>query len=174
MQLDSLPAQTLLAAARQAGSAPEIRCIALLAQAATGYALHSAFQRELARCGLTQSGFDILTVLLAHEPEAVLRSDLAVAAGLSSMRTDDALIRLEMSQLVQRKRDGQDRRLVWLRLTDAGREQVTEALRRYVAGASLVTEAMEERELSASIAISGKLRLGAARLSLEPAFSTAN
>jgi DNA-binding MarR family transcriptional regulator len=88
------------------------------------------------------------------------------------MRTDDALIRLEMSQLVRRQRDGQDRRLVWLRLTDAGREQVTEALRRYVAGASLVTEAMEEPELSASIAISGKLRLGAARLSLEPTLST--
>jgi len=37
----------------------------------------------------------------------------------------------------------------------------------------LVTESMSEMELAASIEISGKLRLGAAQLSLEPSSVTA-
>lgn len=174
MQLDSLPAQMLLATARQAGSAAELRCFALLARASTGVAIQAAMQRDLARSGLTEPGFGILSVLLAHDPEAVLRSDLAVAAGLSPMRTDDALTRLEMSRLVQRHRDAEDRRLVWLHLTDAGKTRITGALRRYVTGSVLVTESLNEQELAASIEISTKLGQGAARLSVEPLISAAN
>ncbi|HEY4246335.1 MAG TPA: hypothetical protein VGM64_05725 [Lacunisphaera sp.] len=174
MQLDSLPAQTLLATARQSGSAVELRCLALLARASAGMAIHVAMQRDLARSGLTEAGFGILSVLLAHDPESVLRSDLAVAAGLSPMRTDDALTRLEMSRLVQRHRDAADRRLVWLRLTNGGRTQITDALQRYVTGTALITESLNEQEVAASIGISAKLREGAARLSAGPVISTAN
>jgi len=130
VQLDSITAQTLLASAREAGLEAEMRCLALLAHGATGQALHAAFQLELARSGLTEPGFGLLSVLYAHDPELTLRSDLAVTAGLSPMRTDDALTRLEMSRLVRRHRDAKDRRLVWLTLTDAGREQVSGALHR--------------------------------------------
>jgi DNA-binding MarR family transcriptional regulator len=174
MQLDSLPAQILLATARQGGSAAELRCLALLARASAGLAIQAAMQRDLARSGLTEPGFGILSVLLAHDPEALLRSDLAVAAGLSPMRTDDALTRLEMSQLVQRHRDAGDRRLVWLHLTEAGRTQITDALQRYVAGSALVTESLNEQELAASIEISARLRQGAARLSVGTLISTVN
>jgi DNA-binding MarR family transcriptional regulator len=174
MELNSLPAQTLLATARQVGSAAELRCFALLARASTGLAIQAAIRRDLARSGLTEPGFGILSVLLAQDPEAVLRSDLAGAAGLSPMRTDDALTRLEMSRLVQRHRDAGDRRLVWLRLTDTGRTQIADALQRYVTGCALVTESLNEQELATSIEVSAKLRQGATQLSADPLIPTAS
>jgi DNA-binding MarR family transcriptional regulator len=164
----------LLTTARHAGPTAELRCLALLACVSAGAAIHAAMQRDLARSGLTEPGFGILSVLLAQDPEAVLRSDLAVAAGLSPMRTDDALTRLEMSRLVQRHRDAGDRRLVWLRLTDAGKTRITDALRQYVAGTALATESFNEQEFAASIEISAKLRQGAARLSADPLISIAS
>lgn len=174
MQPDSLPAQMLLAAARQAGSATELRCLALLTQASASRAIQAAMQSVLARGGLTEPGFGILSVLLAQDPAAVLRSDLAVAVGISPMRTDDALTRLEMSRLVQRQRDKDDRRLVWLRLTGAGRAQITDAIQRYVAGIAAVTESLNEEELTTSIEISAKLRESAARLSIGALIPLAN
>jgi DNA-binding MarR family transcriptional regulator len=169
MHLDALPARTLLAAARRDGDDAELRCRALLAQAASERDLQSAFQCELARGGLTASGFAVAAALFAHEPAAVLRADLPTATGLSTMRADDALARLEMSQLVRRERDPQDRRLIWLRLTPAGRERIAGAIDRCVAAARRATAGLSTAELTASLAVSGKLRAGAAHLSQPPA-----
>ena len=160
MQPDTSPAQILLATARQAGPAAELRCRALLERSASSDALRAALQGELARGGLTESGFRVLAVLRAHAPAAVRRAAVAVAAGLPSPHATDALTRLEMSHLVQRERDARDRRLVWLRLTPAGAEQIDAAIRRYVAGIVAVTESLAEPELAACIATSEKLRAG--------------
>lgn len=164
MHPDALPARTLLAAARRDGDDAELRCRALLAQAASERELQSAFQCELARGGLTASGFAVAAALFAHEPAPLLRAGLATAAGLSALRADDALARLEMSQLVRRERDPRDRRLIWLRLTPAGRERITGAIRRCIAGARRATAALSTAELTASLSVSGKLRAGATDL----------
>ncbi len=169
MHPDSIPAQTLLAAARQESPAAELRCRALLSRSVSVHETRAALQGELARCGLTESGFAVMAVLYAHEPGPVLRSDLGLAAGLSPMRTTDALTRLEMSRLVRRQRDSQDRRLLWLRLTPEGVERTALALRRYVAGAGLATESLDEQELTACLTTSDKLRAGAALLAADAA-----
>ena len=109
----------------------------------------------------------MLTVLRASEPNAVLRSDLGSAAELSPMRTDDALSRLEASQLVQRTRDPADRRMILLRLTAAGRDQVERALDRYVSAAATVTQEIDDADLTAGLNVSEKLRRGASSLNAE-------
>lgn len=161
------PAQTLLAAARREGGSAERQCELLIEHAAADGAIRAAFQRELAQGGLTESGFAVASVLLGHEPESLLRADLAVEAGLSVMQATSALTRLEMSGLVRRQRDAVDRRLVWLRLTPEGKAKVTAALRRYVKGAAVVAAALDEVDLTASLNLSAKLRKGAALLARE-------
>lgn len=169
MNFDQLPAQLLLATAHDAGADTALRCRALLERAATGRELQAAFRGELARAGLTEPGFAVLAALCAQESNALLRSDLPVAAGLSPIRATDALTRLEMSGLVRRHRDPQDRRLVWLRLTPAGQQVGRDALRRCLAAAATVTAPLDAHELEASLTISAKLRQGAGRLARETA-----
>jgi len=160
MHPDTLPAQILLAAARQAGPVAELRCRALLERAACSDALHAALQRELARGGLTESGFRVLAVLRAHAPAPVRRPEVEAAAGLAPQHAADVLTRLEMSHFVRRHLDGRDRRLVWLRLTPAGEAQIDTAIRRYVAGVMAVTEPLAEPDLAACLTLSEKLRTG--------------
>ena len=160
MHPDTSPARILLAAARQAGPAAELRCRALLERSACSDALRAALQHELARGGLTESGFRVLAVLQARAPAAVCRSEVAAAAGLSSPHAAAALTRLEMSHFVRRHQDGRNRRLVWLRLTPAGEAQIDAAIRGYVAGVMAVTEPLAEPDLAACLALSAKLRTG--------------
>lgn len=164
MHPDSLITDFLLAAARREGPAAELRCRAVLERAACACALHDALRRELACGGLTESGFKVLTVLRAREPEAVLYAAVATAAGLTPARTADALTRLEMSRLVWRQRDASDRRRVRLRLTAAGSNLVNDAVRRCVTGVVAVTESIDGPELTACLTISEKLRAGLTRL----------
>jgi DNA-binding MarR family transcriptional regulator len=134
MPADILITQLLLATARRKGPAVELRCRAVLERVTSGRELHTALQRELAGGGLTESGFRVMAALFAREPEALLRSVLAGATGLTPVRADDALLRLEMSGLVCRQRDVRDRRVVWLRLTAGGLAQAADVVQRFVAG----------------------------------------
>jgi len=157
--------EILLSAARTSGPTEELRCQALLEYASTTQLLQTALQRDLARAGLTEPGFKILATLRASESEALFRSDLGSATGLSPMRVENAVSRLETSHLVDRQRDPADRRLVWLRLTPTGRERVDHALRHYVATVTKVMRFLDLTDLSACLDSSAKIRGGTVALS---------
>jgi DNA-binding MarR family transcriptional regulator len=167
MNLDSPTAQTVLATARRENAAAERRCRALFEWSAASRALHAALQRELARAGLTETGFAVLAMMFANRPRPVLRADLRIGAGLSPARMNDALIRLELSGLVQRRRDPRDRRLAWLQLTSRGAGRIAAALKRYVSAAEVATGRLDRHEIEISLVLSGGLRAGAARLAGE-------
>lgn len=150
----------LLAAARTSGPKEELSCQALFDYASTTQSLQTALQRDLARAGLTEPGFSILATLRASESEALFRSDLGSATGLSPMRVEHAVSRLETSHLVDRQRDPADRRLVILRLTPTGRERVDHALRHYVATVVQVMRFLDLADLSACLDLGVKIRGG--------------
>lgn len=164
MPPDSPLSLALLAAARRDGNAAELRCRMLLERANASRAWQVALQHALARAGLTEAGFAVLTVLLARHPEAIPRTHLAAAAELSPTRTADALLRLELSGLIERARDGQRGRAFALRLTAAGAKQIATALRSYVQAAKAVTGQLAPEEVASAIATSAKIQHGAARV----------
>jgi DNA-binding MarR family transcriptional regulator len=158
-------AKILLSAARKSGPREELRCQALVDYAATTQLLQTTLQRDLARAGLTEPGFAILAALRASESEALFRSDLGSATGLSPMRLENAMSRLETSHLVDRQRDPADRRLVWLRLTPMGRERVDHALGCCVATVTKVMRFLDLTDLSACLDLAAKIRGGTVALS---------
>ena len=150
----------LLAAARKVGPREELNCQAMLEYAATSRTLQTVLQRELAHAGLTEPGFAILAALRTSESETLFRSDIGPATGLSPMRVENAVSRLETSRLVDRQRDPAERRLVLLRLTSAGRERVDHALAHYVSTITQVMRFLDPAELSAVLDLGVKIRGG--------------
>jgi DNA-binding MarR family transcriptional regulator len=159
--MTSTVSNTLLAAARKSGSTEELRCQALLEYAATTQAFQTALQRDLALAGLTEPGFAILATLRASKEQALYRSDLGSVTGLSPMRVESAVSRLETSRLVDRHRDPADRRLVLLRLNAMGRERLEHALRQYVVTVTNIMGSLNPADLSACLELSEKIRGGA-------------
>lgn len=151
----------LLAAARKCGPKDELRCQVLLGYTAATRSLQIALQHGLARAGLTEPGFAILAALRATESETLFRTDVGSATGLSPMRVEHAVSRLETSHLVDRQRDPADRRLVLLRLTPMGRERVDAALRHYLVTITKVLRFLDPADLTACLDLGAKIRDGA-------------
>ncbi len=87
--------------------------------------LHS---RELSqRCGLTGPQLIILAALHPSDSECPTIGRLARSIHLSQATVTGILTRLEARGLVQRKRSGDDRRQVFVSLTDSGRETLGRA-----------------------------------------------
>lgn len=101
------------------------------------------FQKEF---HLTPVQFFILHHLLQHERMTVSR--LGELLGLTSGATTIAINRLEESQLIERTRDMNDRRVVWLQLTEQGEELIQSSLQKRNQIALEVFEHFSTEEIS--------------------------
>ncbi|MEU2349020.1 MarR family winged helix-turn-helix transcriptional regulator [Modestobacter sp. NPDC049651] len=79
--------------------------------------------------GLSLTGFEVLRRIAESPGEGAPMGDLAEAVGLSRPGITSTVNRLVADDLVTRERLGGDRRLLFARLTDAGRERVRAAAR---------------------------------------------
>jgi DNA-binding MarR family transcriptional regulator len=109
----------------------------------------SAIADRFAEAGTTEPGFDVLAALRRAGPEHKLRAgDLArktlVTTGGLTLRVK----RLEREGFVRRERDLDDNRIVYVSLTDAGRELVDRAADVHFANLARMVEGLtaEERE----------------------------
>ncbi|MGH8162380.1 MAG: MarR family winged helix-turn-helix transcriptional regulator [Gammaproteobacteria bacterium] len=162
MRSDASLAIALLAAARHDSDSAEQCCRLLLDRAVASDAWRRARQTALARAGLTETGFAVLVVLWRRSPPPQGRGALAAAAELSPACAADALLRLEVSGLVERElRHG--RRAFW-QLTTAGLRQVAAGLDCYVQAVKSVTRQLSAAEIGAAMTVAGKIRDGAAEL----------
>lgn len=75
--------------------------------------------------GLSPSQFIVLKVLQAEGSLTV--SDLAAKLGVSTAGATGLVDRLVRAEMVERTRDRNDRRVVWLRLSDHGAAQLSAA-----------------------------------------------
>ena len=155
------PSATLvLDRARREGAKPDARCQMILETLQTVSAVETRLRCELAQAGLTPTGFSLLAALSSHEPEPVLRVDLSEQTQLSGAMLEDALGRLESSQLVERFHAASGNRLVSYRLTPAGRERIDSALRQYVTGVLHATQFLDESTIKACLENAQALRRG--------------
>jgi DNA-binding MarR family transcriptional regulator len=117
-------------AADQAGpdSMPQV-VSAWRALTASHAAVCAALERELGeRHGLGVSEFEVLDRLAENEEHKFRVQDLADAVHLSQSALSRLVGRLEQHGLVQRSLCDQDRRGIYVCLTDAGRQRHAEAL----------------------------------------------
>lgn len=78
--------------------------------------------------GLTPARFDLLRVVDAHEPEAILQSKICTLLGVSAATVSRMLIALEKLGFVERTECKDDRRNLLVRLTDYGWNKLDEAI----------------------------------------------
>lgn len=78
------------------------------------------------RGNLTGAQFVVLKLLLA-DPSGLTVTELASRFGVSASAMTGMVDRLAKSGLVERRRSEQDRRVVWIQATDAGRQALAEA-----------------------------------------------
>ena len=116
---------------RYAGTEEEVRALDAYVKLARAHAaVDAAINRHLSEVGLTVSQFGVLEALLhlGPLPQGVLaRKILRSAANLTTV-----LDNLARRGLVERNRDPSDRRVVIVRLTDAGRERIGPYFPRHV------------------------------------------
>ena len=124
---------------------------------------HAALTRRLsadlvAEHGLTINDYEVL-LHLSRAPEFALRRvDLAERVVLTASGITRLLEGLERAGYVERGDCPTDRRVVYARLTPAGREKLREAAGTHLAGIrSLFTERFEEDELESLASLLGRL-----------------
>lgn len=134
-------------------------------------AFHRIFQfvREFERQFRDQGEFDLsttqfqaLSTLREAEPlTAMAMAGLLRIAGPTATRAVDSLKR---RGLIVKERDPQDRRIIWLRLTQAGRELWERQQERQLAWVSGMIQTLDNQEQRTLTELLGKLEIQAALL----------
>lgn len=102
------------------------------------------------RGSLTPPQFFVLKFLLA-EPSGLTASELATRVGVSGSAMTGMVDRLVKSGLVERRRGEEDRRVVWVRVTDDGRQVVALAMARRRARFRQLFSRIDEARLRALV-----------------------
>lgn len=109
----------------------------------------------LAAEGLTELGFEVLTLMHSHASPEVPPSVIADSTGILRNTVTAVLVRLEVSGLIKRRRSRTDRRSVFAELTPLGRKRCETASARYCAGIAELLRNLNPDELAT---FSGLLR----------------
>jgi DNA-binding MarR family transcriptional regulator len=107
-----------------------------------------AVEAALAPMGLAGGGFDILSALRrAGPPHRLTPSALVGALLLSGGAITNRLDRLETAGLIERAHDTEDRRVVHITLTAAGRKLADRALEQQIRNADALLASIEGAEV---------------------------
>lgn len=118
---DTLVFRTLSAMARQRRGMDDARCSAVTELLHTSFLIHLALQRQLEDSGLSDLKFAILVALYALDPNPATTTDLAFYTGFTRSAVTTAVTELTARKLIESERDPADRRVLYLRPTNAGR-----------------------------------------------------
>ncbi len=103
------------------------------------------------RGSLTPPQFIVLKFLLS-DPSGLPASELATRVGVSGSAMTGMVDRLAKSGLVERRRSDEDRRVVWVKVTDEGRQVVASAMARRRARFRQLFSRVDEARLGALVA----------------------
>lgn len=160
MQPETLAFRTMLAVARQRDGLDD-RCfryvLELLSAAA---AVRSALHRELADLDLSEVGLGTLVVLFALDPAPSTPADLATHTSATRSAMTEVIDRLEAREFVRRQRDTEDRRLIYVHLTEVGRGAAEAALVRFIEAAGRLAKRVKSDTGEALLAACSQLREG--------------
>lgn len=142
---ESLAAHALIAIARQREGFDAEHCRLVLEHLDTSAMLHAAIHQTLAPHRLSELQFAVLLVLFSLDPDPIGSADLAVHTAVSRSAITEALDHLEERKLVTRMRDTRDRRVIYARLTPAGRELVEPATLGFLQTVQSITRLLDAK-----------------------------
>ncbi|HWA25459.1 MAG TPA: MarR family winged helix-turn-helix transcriptional regulator [Lacunisphaera sp.] len=170
---DTLVFRTLAAMSRQRRDMPGTRCDAVAELLHTGSLVHLALRRQLEEAGLTDLKFAVLVALYALEPHRATTNDLAFYTGYTRPAVAEAITELSARRLVASERDTTERRVLYLRLTPAGRQLGERTALDYLRAIARMTRDLKPPALAALQRACVHLAQGALRLSSPPQPSSA-
>ena len=145
----SLPAETLRRAARLRLADGEGPCAAVIALIGAGQAVNACMHRAWSVLGLSDLKFGVLVTLFALDPARSTPADLAFHTGATRASVTDALDALQAQGWIERQRDGQDRRTVFVGLTLDGRLAAEEAVSLFLRTARGLGDGLTEADRAA-------------------------
>lgn len=129
---DTVPFRAILALASQRRGIDAERCRAVLELLSTATSVRSAFRRELEILKLTELDFAVLVTLYAIAPDRSTLANVAAQTGSTRPSMTEAADRLEARGLVRRERATDDRRAIFIELTERGQETAETGLGRVI------------------------------------------
>jgi len=162
---NTLAGNTLLTVARQRLAFDETRCRLVFTHLETAGMLHQALHGVLAKHHLSDLKLAVLAVLFALDPDPITPANLAFHTAASRPAITDAVDQLVALDLVTRERDTQDRRAIYVSLTNPGRTAVNETLNDYLQAAGEIASLVEPHQQTALLDGYASLREGCAHLS---------
>lgn len=118
-----------------------------------------AIERHIAQHGLSQGRFTVLMLLNCHADEGGQSpSDLATRSGVSRATMTGLIDGLERDGLVARERHADDRRMLTVHLTEAGKAQLDAMLPGYFRFIRELMSGIDEAEQATLVGLLAKLR----------------
>ncbi len=168
----TLVLRTLLNVARQRTGLDEAGCRLVLDYLAAAQSVEGVLQRRLAAIGFSEHQFGVLVALFALDPAASTPADLAHHAGTTRSAMTALLDNLETRDLLSRRRDTRDRRLVYVQLTPAGQTAANAALMDYLRAANELAGLVAPADQAALLQASTRIQAAANRISSANASAT--
>lgn len=167
MARDTLAFRTLLEVAGRRSHFDVARCRLVLEFLGTAAAVQTALEHDLDALDLTERKLAVLVVLFMLDPAPSTPADLAVHTGATRSAMTDVVDQLEARALVRRQRDNQDRRLIYIHLTEAGRRAADTALTRYLEGVGRIARLVQIQSQPQLLDLCAELNAGATNPSLQ-------
>lgn len=124
---DFVNASKIISRKKSAAAEPTRRSVAAAPYLRIGFLVHDVsrmrrtlFDQAVKPLGITRAQWWALANLSRHEPEGMIQSDLARVLDVGKVTIGGLIDRLEASGLVERRQDGQDRRLRRVFITQPG------------------------------------------------------
>lgn len=162
---NTLAGNTMLAVARQRMAFDEARCRLVFNHLETAGLVQHTLHEVLARHRLSDLKLAVLVVLFALDPDPITPANLAFHTAASRPAITDAVDQLVALGLTHRERDAQDRRAIFVSLTDEGRAVVNQTLNDYLRTAGEITQRVEPEMQTNLLNGYARLREGCAHLS---------
>ena len=143
---------------RPGDSVDALRCRVLGEFMATGEETQRVLRAHIARAGLTVEGFQALAMLAAAKDNRATPGVLAAEIGITRASFSHVLARLEISQLIHRRRDVENRRMVQVDLTPLGRQALDLAMGACAEGVLQIARALDEASLRELMKSCGKVQ----------------
>lgn len=154
---DTLPFRALLAVARKRHGIDEGRCRLVLEMISAATAVRTYLRHELGQVGLTELDLGVLVTLYTIDPSPATLANVAAQTGATRPGMTEVVDRLEGRSLVRRERDTQDRRLIYVHLTDAGRTAAEAALTRFLEQADALASRVPPAEFAPALSVCSSL-----------------
>lgn len=134
-----LPHRTLVTAARHRHTDEMTGCEVLLSMIIAERHVRAVLHRIMAKHDLSEYRFSTLLSLFALDPMMPTAADLAFHSNVSRSAMTEILDQLEQKRWVLRRRHAEDRRVILIEITEAGRTVTAEVIRVFLDATDALT-----------------------------------